>query len=143
MASAYDLQFVGRVQTSLLSSVWTLMHPSSANFLLGWLFWIAAWLLITFRRPHDPLCQFCRSQPETGLHIFLTCQYAPSLAPGTCEEWSNTYLPACLGHLSDGLVVRYTYRSEPRLEEAMECYDHACLVVSLERKKRAHLQSES
>ena len=77
--SAYKAQFLGASSFPFTAVVWNTWAPPKCSF-FAWLavqnrLWTADRLAIR-GWPHQPVCQLCRNQPETGRHMLFECRYS-------------------------------------------------------------------
>ncbi|PNT69867.1 hypothetical protein BRADI_2g01749v3, partial [Brachypodium distachyon] len=68
-AFAYQIQFHGRVSSPAARLIWRIGIPNKIH--------IFAWIVVQKRCiPHNPICQLCRTPPETAAHIFGHCSFS-------------------------------------------------------------------
>lgn len=80
--SAYEAQFIGRIEQPHLATVWRIKVEPKVQFYTWLLLQNRNWTADRLDRrgwPHSPECPLCDQAPETALHLLLTCPYAQEL----------------------------------------------------------------
>lgn len=78
-ASAYAVQFVGRIRQPHLEQVWSIKVEGKVRFFFWLMLQNRNWTAERLRArglPHDDVCSLCDQEFETAAHLALLCPFA-------------------------------------------------------------------
>ena len=96
--SAYSALMFGRIETPIFSEIWDTKAIPKCKF-HSWLLFhnkcLTADNLAKRGWPHNALCSFCNSSPETAVHLHICCPYAQDCWKEILNKTNLLSIQAC------------------------------------------------